>query len=73
MFLYFRYKEKKMQGLNSNFTGRPYYKLKETSQAGYQKANTHTNVQGKPMKRMIRKNIAQKFNNKKASYHFVIT
>jgi hypothetical protein len=26
IFLYFRYKEKKMQGLNNNFTSRPYYK-----------------------------------------------
>jgi hypothetical protein len=51
MFLYFRYKEKKMQGLNSNFTCRPYCKKKETSQAGYQEANTQTNVQGQPMKK----------------------
>jgi hypothetical protein len=71
MFLYFQYKEKKMKGLNSKFTGRPYCKLKETSQAGYQKENTHTNVQGQPMKKMIRKNITQKFNNKNASYHSV--
>jgi hypothetical protein len=71
MFLYFRYKEKKMQGLNNNFTGRPYSKQKETSQVGYQEEKTQTNVQGKPMKKMIRKNTTQKFDNKKASYHFV--
>jgi hypothetical protein len=71
--LYFRYKEKKMQGLNNNFTGRPYCKKKETSQEGYQEENTQTNVQGQPMKNMIRKKSAQKFNNKKASYHSVGT
>jgi hypothetical protein len=60
IFLYFRYKENKMQGLNSNFVGRPYCKKKETSQAGHQEADTQTNVQGKPMKNMIRKNIARK-------------
>jgi hypothetical protein len=40
MFLYFRYKENKMQGLNSSFTYRPYNKKKETIQSGYQEANT---------------------------------
>ena len=73
MFLYFRYKENKMQGLNINFTSRPYYKQKETSQEGYQEANTQTNVQGQPMKKMIRNNTTRKSNNKKVSYHFVST
>jgi hypothetical protein len=43
-----------MKGLNRNLTGRPYCKQKETIQAGYQEANTQTNVQGQPMKKMIR-------------------
>jgi hypothetical protein len=73
MFLYFRYKEKKMQGTNNNFTFRPYCKKKETSQAGYREENTQTNVQGEPMKNMKRKSTAQKFNNKKISYHSIIT
>jgi hypothetical protein len=72
-FLYFRYKETKMQGLNNNLIYRPYCKKKETSQAGYQEANTQTKMQGQPMKNMIRKNTAQKFNNKKVSYHSVST
>ena len=62
-----------MQGLNSHFTGRPYCMQKETRQTRYQEANTQTNVQGQPMKNMIRKNTAQKFNNKKDSYHSVST
>jgi hypothetical protein len=62
-----------MQGLNNNLTGRPYCKKKETSQAGYQEATTQTNMQGQPMKKMTRKKFAQKFNNKKASYHSVGT
>jgi hypothetical protein len=72
-FLYFRYKENKMQGLNSSFTYRPHCKKKETIQAGYQEANTQTNVKGQPMKNMIRKNISQKFNNKKVSYDSICT
>jgi hypothetical protein len=40
IFLYFRYKENKMQGLNTNFTGRPYCNKKDTSQVGQQEANT---------------------------------
>jgi hypothetical protein len=39
----------------------------------HQEANTQTNVQGKPMKNIIRKNTAWKFNNKKVSYHIVST
>jgi hypothetical protein len=62
-----------MKALNRSFTYRPYYKQKERSQAGYQEANTHTNVQGQAMKNMIRKNIARKFNNKKVSYHTINT
>jgi hypothetical protein len=62
-----------MQGLNKNFKGIPYYKKKETSQVGYQEANTQTNVQGPPMKKMIRQKTAKKFNNKKAPYHSVGT
>jgi hypothetical protein len=44
-----------------------------TSQAGYQEANTQTNVQGQRMKNIIRKNIARKFNNKKVFHHSVST
>jgi hypothetical protein len=73
MFLYFRYKENKMKGLNNNFTCRPYYKKKETSQEGYEEANTQTNVQGQPIKNMIRNNTTRKFNTKKVSYHSVST
>jgi hypothetical protein len=62
-----------MQGMNRNFTYRPYYKKKETRQEGYQEENTQTNVQGQPMKNMIRNNTTQKFNNKKVSYHSVST
>ena len=60
-----------MQGLNNNLIRRSYCKKKETSQEGYQEENTHTNVQGQPMKTMIRNKYAQKFNNKKASYNSV--
>jgi hypothetical protein len=45
----------KMQGLNNNLIYRPYCKQKETSQAGYQEENTQTKMQGKPMKKMMRK------------------
>jgi hypothetical protein len=62
-----------MQGMNINFTGVPYCKKKETSQAGHKESNTQTNVQGQPIKNMIRKETAQKFNIKKASYHYVST
>jgi hypothetical protein len=62
-----------MEGPNNNFTYRPHCKQKETSQEGYQEENTHTNVQGQPMKNMIRKNTARKFNNKKVLYHYVST
>jgi hypothetical protein len=44
-----------MKGMNNNLIYRSYYKQKETSQAAYQEANTHTNMQGKPMKNMMRK------------------
>jgi hypothetical protein len=73
IFLYFRYKEKKIQGLNNNLTGRLYYKQKETIQAGNLEATTQTNKQGQLMKKMTRKKFSQKFNNTKASYHFVGT
>jgi hypothetical protein len=62
-----------MQGLNSSFKSMPYCKKKEISQEGYQESNTQTNVQGHPMKNMIRKNTAKKSNNKKVSYHSVST
>jgi hypothetical protein len=68
--LYLRYKENKIKGLDNSFTSRPHCNKKETIQAGYQKENTQTNVKEQPMKNMIRKNIAQKFNNRKVSYHF---
>jgi hypothetical protein len=54
-----------MQGLNRILIYRPYCKKKETSQVGYQEENTQTKMQGKPMKNMIRKNTAQKYNNMK--------
>jgi hypothetical protein len=73
MFLYFQYKENKIQLLINNFTGRPYYKKKDTSQEGYQEENTQTNVQGQPMKNIIRNITARKFNNKNNSYHSVST
>jgi hypothetical protein len=72
-FLYFQYKEMKMQGLNSILIYRPYCKQKETSQAGYQEANTQTKMQGQPMKNMIRKKNRLKIQKKKVSYHSVGT
>jgi len=62
-----------MKAMNSSLIYRPYYKTKETSQVGYQEANTQTKMHGWLMKNMIRKNITGKYNNKKVSYHFVST
>jgi hypothetical protein len=55
IFLYFQYKEIKMQGMNNNLIYKPYCKQKETRQAQYQEANTQTKMQGQPMKKMMRK------------------
>jgi hypothetical protein len=49
-----------MQGLNRSFAHRTYCKKKETRKERYHEANTHTNMQGKLMKKMIRKNSTQK-------------
>jgi hypothetical protein len=73
IFLYFRYNEKKMQGLNNNLTSRPYCEQKETSQAGYQEETTQTSMQGQRMRKMTRNEFTPKFNNKKDSYHSVGT
>jgi hypothetical protein len=54
-FLYFQYKEMKMQGLNNNLIYRPYCKKKETNQARYQEANTQPKMQGQPIKKMMRR------------------
>jgi hypothetical protein len=54
-FLYFQYKEMKMQGLNNNLIYRPHCKKKETNQEGYQEAHTQPKMQGQPMKKMMRK------------------
>jgi hypothetical protein len=62
-----------MQVLNNILIYGPYYKKKEKRQEGYQEENTQTNMQGKPMKNMRRKNTTRKFNNKKVSYHSVST
>jgi hypothetical protein len=72
-FLYFQYKENKMQVINNSFTSKPYYKQKETSQARYQEANIQTKMQAQPMKNMIINNITRKFNKNKVSYHSVST
>ena len=64
-FLYFQYKEMKMQGLNNNLIYKPYYKQKETNQAGYQEANTQPNIQGQPMKNMKRNKNCMKIQPKK--------
>jgi hypothetical protein len=45
----------KMQGLRNNLIYRPYCNKKETNQAGYQEENTHPNMQGKPMRNIMRK------------------
>jgi hypothetical protein len=39
-FFYFQYKGMKMKALNKNLIYRSYCKKKETSQEGYQEANT---------------------------------
>jgi hypothetical protein len=49
-----------MQGLKNNLTSKPYYKKKETSQASYQEATTQTSKQGQQMRKMTRKEFAQK-------------
>jgi hypothetical protein len=47
-----------MQRLNRNFTGRTYCNRKDTIEEGNQALGTHTNMQGQPMRNMIRNNIA---------------
>jgi hypothetical protein len=64
-FLYFRYEEMKIEGLNNNLIYRPHCKKKETNQAGYQEENTQPKMQGQPMKKMIRKKNHLKIQPKK--------
>jgi hypothetical protein len=64
-FLYFQYKETKIQGLINNLIYKPYCKKKDTNQVGYQEANTQSKMEGKPMKKMMRKKNHQKIQPKK--------